>query len=266
MKVFISHSHNDQKFALAFSELLASIGFDRSKIFCSSISGQGVGPEEINNRIREELATSDLAFLIISDGFIKSAFCLNEMGAIWILDRVKSLPYYSIALSNISIEEIKGFINSNTKQYTLNIKDIKLLIESLLIKLDLKMSNSQLDNTAENFIEGSKSLITPGPKEMIEFIIEENDWVYLPSKEFPIEKSYIESDKKYVAIDPYIYHIKFQDYLKIPITKLRIYKTNWSGVKDSWFTHPDFNCYNLDNDNNLSFTERNRRKFKIQIW
>lgn len=254
MKIFISHSHNDQKFVLAFSELLASIGFDRSKIFCSSISGQGVGPEEINNRIKEELATSDLAFLIISEGFTKSAFCLNEMGAIWILNRVKSLPFYSITLNNTPIEEIKGFINSNTKQYTLNIKEIKLLIESLLIKLDFKMSNTQLDNTAENFVESSKTLISPNSKEMIEFIIEESDWQYLPSKLFPTEELYIKSDTKFVAIDPYNYTIEFHDYLKMPIKEIRIYKTNWSGVKDSWFTHPDFNCYNLGFDNTLIFT------------
>lgn len=266
MKVFISHSHADKSFALAFSEFLASIGFERSAIFCSSIPGQGVGSEEINKRVLEEIATADIIFLIISDDYSKSEYCLNEMGATWILNRVKSIPYYCIKLPNISFDDIRGFINANTKQYTLDLRDIKLLTEDLLIKIDRKMSNSQIDNTSENFIEITRTLIVPGSKDVIEYIIRESDWDFEPSSEYPNEQKYIKESAPLVVHEPYIHVIKFESYNKDLITKIRIFKKNWTGIKDTWFTCLEFNYYNIDDNKNILLTETQRRDWKIQIW
>lgn len=86
-KVFISHSHKDEEFALAIVDLLHDIGFDYDEIFCSSAPACSI-PEgkTIFDVIRAQFEEHELYVIFIhSPRFYASHISMNEMGAAWVL-------------------------------------------------------------------------------------------------------------------------------------------------------------------------------------
>lgn len=86
-KVFISHSHKDEEFALAIVDLLHDIGFDYDEIFCSSAPACSI-PEgkTIFDVIRAQFEEHELFVIFIhSPRFYASHISMNEMGAAWVL-------------------------------------------------------------------------------------------------------------------------------------------------------------------------------------
>ena len=88
-KIFISHSSKDKTIVEAFTNLLrlgANISHD--DIFCTSIEEMKIkNGEDIRQHIQNNVNFSDFAILLISPNYKNSAICLNEMGAVWALDK-----------------------------------------------------------------------------------------------------------------------------------------------------------------------------------
>ncbi|MBS5062168.1 MAG: toll/interleukin-1 receptor domain-containing protein [Hungatella hathewayi] len=85
-KVFISHAAKDSELIDAFYNFLHD-GMGISDIFCSSKKGSlGIG-EDFINRIREELRGCEAVIFLITPEYLKSPFCLIEMGAAWALGK-----------------------------------------------------------------------------------------------------------------------------------------------------------------------------------
>ena len=88
-KIFISHSSKDKTIVEAFTNLLrlgANISYD--DIFCTSIEEMKIkNGEDIRQHIQNNVNFSDFAILLISPNYKNSAICLNEMGAVWAIDK-----------------------------------------------------------------------------------------------------------------------------------------------------------------------------------
>ena len=88
-KIFISHSSKDKTIVEAFTNLLrlgANISLD--DIFCTSIDdGRIKNGDDIRLHIQNNVNFADFAILLISPNYKQSEICLNEMGAVWAVDK-----------------------------------------------------------------------------------------------------------------------------------------------------------------------------------
>lgn len=85
MNIFISHSEKDKVIADAFVDLLViGANINKSNIFCSSRPGTGIKKgEDFVLYIGDKLKNSDIVFVLFSQNFIESEFCIAELGAVW---------------------------------------------------------------------------------------------------------------------------------------------------------------------------------------
>ena len=89
--------------------MLRTIGFNKNNLFCSSFPGYDIPEgEDIYDFLRDRLTGYELfVIFVLSDNYYKSAACLNEMGAAWVL----KANYSTIILPGFQIPEIKGSVN-----------------------------------------------------------------------------------------------------------------------------------------------------------
>ncbi|MED1634047.1 MULTISPECIES: toll/interleukin-1 receptor domain-containing protein [Bacillus subtilis group] len=122
--IFISHSHEDEKYVKELVNLLNVLKIPG--IVCSSYSGYHIpNDKDIYDYLRERLSGNTRVVFILSENYYKSPACLNEMGACWVLRK----KYSAILLPNFNFKEIKGAVNPNQMAFKLN--DIDRLTEFL---------------------------------------------------------------------------------------------------------------------------------------
>lgn len=117
--IFISHSSKDKALVEEFVDeiLQLGMGIDAERISCTSIEEMGIpNGTKMREWIQEKIVDCKVAFLMISPYYKKSEICLNEMGAVWALDKdVKILLLPGIDYGNFGwLEEIRqaGHIES----------------------------------------------------------------------------------------------------------------------------------------------------------
>lgn len=110
-KVFISHSSKDKEFVEALVEMLESIGFDPSTLFCSSVDGYGIGlSKDIFETLRELFKDYNLYVIFVhSPNYYLSPVSLNEMGAAWVL----KTDFCSLLTTNMDFGGMKGVVNDS---------------------------------------------------------------------------------------------------------------------------------------------------------
>ncbi len=162
--IFISHSSIDKKVAEILMEFLCATGISRDQFFCSSISGNGVMCN-ISTEIKNALDNSSVNIVILSKNYYQSAYCLNEAGIIWYKN--SSVPIVTIALPEITPENMRGFINN---EYILrrldSVDDISWVYDLIYTTLSLQRTNSptlaaeasKLKEKYEKFLKSIKSL------------------------------------------------------------------------------------------------------------
>ena len=80
MKIFVSHADADKLIALPFVELLRH-GVKISDIFCSSTKGAIPNGQFFVQHILSELHTLDCTVSLLSPNYLKSQFCIAELGS-----------------------------------------------------------------------------------------------------------------------------------------------------------------------------------------
>ncbi|MBD5503532.1 MAG: hypothetical protein HDR09_07250 [Lachnospiraceae bacterium] len=108
-KIFISHSSSDIEYVRSVVELMEDIGVPEDGIFCSSLSGYNIPlGMEITDYISKQLSEYQIkAYIIFSSNFNDSTFCLNEVGALWILHLDPTL----IFLPGFAPNQMEGVLN-----------------------------------------------------------------------------------------------------------------------------------------------------------
>lgn len=90
IKVFVSHSSQDKDTVDLFIDkvLRLGCGLQPQDILCTSIESTGIKTGmDMRNYLQKMLISCDYVFFMISDNYIKSSICLNEMGSAWILNK-----------------------------------------------------------------------------------------------------------------------------------------------------------------------------------
>jgi len=83
-KIFISYSSRNQKLAEKFLEFLQlGMGIRREDMFCTAFSESLETGESFIKKIREGMEACETVISLITEEYLKSKFCMVEMGAAW---------------------------------------------------------------------------------------------------------------------------------------------------------------------------------------
>jgi len=111
--------------------------------------------------VRNELIEDKVLIYIISNNFLNSNYCLNELGAGWILSdkRTQNKNLFHIKLPDISFDDIKGFIGSD-KCTECNDKSITTFVEEFEEVLGLPLKKPTVYRSlVDTFIKDTQSFI-----------------------------------------------------------------------------------------------------------
>ena len=108
-KFFISHSSEDKIIVNGFIKEILKLGcgFKNSDIFCTLDSTVIRTGDDFREKIVENMKSCDFILLFISENYMKSEICHNEMGAAWALDGKRILPF---VLPDTTFSQM-GFLN-----------------------------------------------------------------------------------------------------------------------------------------------------------
>lgn len=112
--LFISHSSADIAYV---NELIRFLSILKIPIVCSSVRGHHIeNDQDIYDYLAEKMKKKGRVIFLLSKSYYKSAACLNEMGACWILDK----KYSTILTPNFDFRHIDGAINPRQMSLKLN--------------------------------------------------------------------------------------------------------------------------------------------------
>ncbi len=122
--VFISHRGTQTPFVTALVDLLEKCGFTCDNLFCSSVPGFNIGlDEDIIETLRKKFVDYDLYVVyVFSTDFFESAYCLNEMGAAWVLQVENSI----IVMHDMDESVIDGVVNKTKTRVSFKDSDLQL--------------------------------------------------------------------------------------------------------------------------------------------
>ena len=153
-KVFISHSSKDKEIVEAFITLLTrGAGLSQDDIFCTSIDGMKItNGEDIRKHIQENVNGADFAILLVSKNYKKSEVCLNEMGAVWAIDKkVKAYVFPDLQEVNVG-----WLINDKAAEKLNDATALASLYEELQQFYQLPLSLTRWTAQAKAFCEKFK--------------------------------------------------------------------------------------------------------------
>jgi len=110
--IFISHCGKQKAFVKALVELFESCGFSGDNMFCSSVPDFNIDEgEDIVDTLRKKFVDYNLYVIyVLSSEFFDSSYCMNEVGAAWVLQVANSI----IETRDLDEAKIDGVI-SKTK-------------------------------------------------------------------------------------------------------------------------------------------------------
>lgn len=84
--IFLSHAVADKDIAAEFTRLLGTgLEVTGREVFCSSLPGRTIpGGFNFIEHIKDNLESSKVVILLVTDNYLASQFCLAEAGAAWI--------------------------------------------------------------------------------------------------------------------------------------------------------------------------------------
>lgn len=182
-KVFISHSSKDKPIIDEFVDkvLRLSCGFKTAEIVYTSREDTGVDlGDGIPQYIKDNLISSSLVLLMISDNYKQSEVCLNEMGAAWALEK----KIVSVVLPDCSFSSL-GWLTSLNKAIKMNSSEGLDKLYSMLVRTEQnivdwnRQRDSFLRSCAEDIHDTESSgyihkMSTPGVHEDSLIIFDEH--------------------------------------------------------------------------------------------
>lgn len=126
-KIFVSYCSVNEELAEAFMELLQlGMGIQKKDIFCTAYSEMLQTGSSFSDKIRDRLRECEAVFFLITEEYLKSKFCLIEMGAAWALCK-NCFP-----LLQVTYDKLGGtpFQNIQMRKLT-NTEDLSIIYDEL---------------------------------------------------------------------------------------------------------------------------------------
>ena len=84
--IFISHSTKNGELVEQFVEFLKlGMGIENSRIFCTSENGTLPTGRHFVEIIKREVQKREMVIVLITPEYLKSRFCMMELGAAWVV-------------------------------------------------------------------------------------------------------------------------------------------------------------------------------------
>ncbi|MGN0506933.1 MAG: toll/interleukin-1 receptor domain-containing protein [Lachnospiraceae bacterium] len=107
-KIFISHSVEDKEIVKKFIEFLQmGMGVRRDDIFCTSYPSALPTGHAFIEKIKSELQDCEAVMFIITENYLKSQFCIAELGAAWGLGK-RVYPLLLVDFGRLDRTPLKG--------------------------------------------------------------------------------------------------------------------------------------------------------------
>ncbi|NLN72557.1 MAG: toll/interleukin-1 receptor domain-containing protein [Thermoplasmatales archaeon] len=149
--VFIIHSTSDSRYANRIKRALNCINIPDTLIYCSSIEKTGTTlGESFCEMIRTCLTNASLIICILSDRSVKSEYCLQEMGAAFVLGH----PIIPVIVDGFDPSNMPGFLDNTRYQASgiSSFESAQLFLKEVCCKFDVQCAGVNLLNGANNLI------------------------------------------------------------------------------------------------------------------
>lgn len=158
--IFISHSSKDIHLVELFNQFLTSLGIKKEEIFCSSINGQGVeNGTRIGGSVLKQLKDSNLAIFLVTNNFLRSPYCTQELGIGWSLSNEKDIFIYKA--DDVRSDEIKGFISSDYKYSQLNSDGLSELCDKLSeLQYGISKKHKFINESINQFLNSVRKVVS----------------------------------------------------------------------------------------------------------
>lgn len=160
-KVFLSHNSHDKKYGDALRNLLISLGLKKEQLIYTSHPLHKI-PEGNNifDYLRQNIQKDILVIFLWSNEYLKSAACLNEMGAAWIIESdyiniyTPDFDFNDPQYHNCAVDTKKmGVVLKNDEHCKMGMVELKQkLIRNLEIEIDEREWIFSLDEFMKNII------------------------------------------------------------------------------------------------------------------
>lgn len=148
-RIFISHASADGVIGEKLVDTMEKLGIDKNDVFFSSQYGTGIQlGNDFHKAIKEALTECDIVIFLLTKKFYKSAYCLNEMGAVWYLNK-KFIP---ILLDNLTYDDMLGFIDKRYSACKLIKSESYMLFNELLQYKTLAIEITDIQAIFDDFI------------------------------------------------------------------------------------------------------------------
>lgn len=154
-KIFLSHSSNDKKYGDALEKFITSLGIKNDQLIYTSHPLHKIPTNEnIYSYLKSNINKNIYVIFLLSDNYLNSVACLNEMGAAWVTET----DYVNIYVPNFDFKNPKyhqcavdtekmGIILKNDEICKMGIIDLKNKIVSAFgLEVDEKSVSFNIDN------------------------------------------------------------------------------------------------------------------------
>ncbi|WP_434300250.1 toll/interleukin-1 receptor domain-containing protein [Corallococcus exiguus] len=134
--IFISHAVADKVLVDLFVELLiGGIGISHTDIFYTSQRDQGIpSGKDFKSHIKDQLKETKLTFSLVSENYYNSAFCMCELGAVWI----DSKDFIPLLIPPIDFKQLRATLEGVQARKIFSTEDLDIIRDETIRQLDLK--------------------------------------------------------------------------------------------------------------------------------
>ena len=158
MKIFISHSSQNQNYGNELVNLLTAVGLKDDEIIFTSNDAYGIPiGQSIFDWLKSRISEKPHVLYLLSPEYYKSVACLNEMGAAWVVEN-KHTMIFTPEFNLTSPEFLNGAINPREIGFFIHNHD-KLIafIESLRTDFSISSNHVLISQKIRLFLENIKN-------------------------------------------------------------------------------------------------------------
>jgi formylglycine-generating enzyme required for sulfatase activity len=133
-KIFVSHSSNDSIFMNSFigDFLERSLKISPEDIYLTSREGQiGIGEDFITDITKNITDDCKIVLLMISENYFNSPFCISELGASWVLAKLKNIEIIPLILPLVDTKQLERTPLKNLQYKEIKEENLSSIIDEI---------------------------------------------------------------------------------------------------------------------------------------
>lgn len=154
-KIFVSHSSKDSVFVNAFVKdfLERCLVLSPTDFYLTSREGQiNIGEDFIKHITNNISDDSTIVLLMISEDYFNSIFCISELGAAWVLAKLKNIDVVPLLLPLVDAEALDRTPLRNIHYKEIDEENLTSIIDELAKKGIDRRSTLEINSRVDEFV------------------------------------------------------------------------------------------------------------------